>query len=225
MLTKVVCQLRKWHKGVDARANVRLYLRGQKQTTYRELHMSYKELQSALKNYRNTGVVLQVKLNATKVALQAEYNRITGNSGSKQETQEIDELQMLRDELAAAKATIAKQAARIQELEQQQQEPEPEQHEQGYDWDGFWDAVKEEGANDPDAEVKLQAAHVNGELIAEAMQRMRTLGKKATIKWLKSLAPQFHSDTCKLHGNKFNAYQWEGYIKLIDSIRDNEFVY
>lgn len=187
--------------------------------------MSYKELQSALKNYRNSGVVLQVKLNATKAALQAEYNRIAGNSGSKQQTQEIDELQMLRDELAAAKETIAKQAARIQELEAQQQEPEPEQHEQGYDWDGFWDAVKEEAANDPDIDIKMEAAHVNGELISEAMQRMQTLGKKATIKWLKSLAPQFHSDTCNAHGNTFNIYQWEGFVKLIDSIRDDEFIY
>ena len=192
--------------------------------------MSYKELQSALKNYRNKGVVLQVKLNATKAALQAEYNRITGNSGSKQETQEIDELQMLRDELAAAKATIAKQAARIQELESKQQEPEAEQHKESHewndaDWDDFWQAAKEADANDPDIEAKVAACKVNGDIIQQAMAKMRDEGKKATLKWLKAMFPKFHSDTCKLHGNTFNIYQWEGFVKLIDSIRDDEFIY
>ena len=86
--------------------------------------MSYKELQQALKELRNQGIKVNVKLNSTKVALQAEYDRLTSET-------KVDELQMLRDELAAAKQTIAQQAARIQELEQQQQpqaEQQPQEH-------------------------------------------------------------------------------------------------
>ena len=185
--------------------------------------MSYKELQTALKNLRNSGVQLQVKLNATKVALQAEYDRLTGN-----ETQEIDEMQMLRDELAAAKETIKQQAARIQELEQQQQEPEQakESHEwSDAEWDDFWQAAKETDASDPDIEAKVEACKINGDIIQQAMAKMRADGKKATLKWLKSMFPQFHSDTCQAHGNTFNIYQWDGFVKLIDNIRDDEFVY
>lgn len=117
--------MKKWHKGVDARANVRLYLRGQKQTTNRELHMSYRELQATLKQLRTQGATLQVKLNATKVKLQAEYERLTGNK-----------IESQVDELAAAKARIAELEAIVEtqkqtmlkmaELMQTKQEPTPE---------------------------------------------------------------------------------------------------
>lgn len=229
---KGMWQLKKWHKGVDARANVRLYLRGQKQTTKRKHIMKYAQLQAELKKLRSQGKVDKgFRLNQRLEILQAEYTRVTGKQQTKQETQEIDELQALRDELAAAKATIAKQAARIQELEQQQQpEPEPEQHRESHewndaDWDDFWQAAKEADANDPDIEAKVAACQVNGEIIQQAMAKMQTEGKKATLKWLKAMFPKFHSDTCTAHGNTFNIYQWEGFVKLIDSIRDDEFIY
>jgi len=163
--------------------------------------MSYKELQSALKNYRNNGVVLQVKLNATKAALQAEYNRITGNSDSKQQTQEMDELQMLRDELAAAKATIAKQAARIQELEsaqtQQQPEPEPEQQ-----------APKVEYNANSEAQADVIAQ--------EVIEIQREKGKKAAAKHIKRNLPKFHPDTCKQYGNVYCEATWHRLNTLIE---------
>lgn len=66
--------------------------------------MSYKELQSALKTLRNNGYKLNVKLNATKVALQAEYERIMGAQPKQEPAQ---------DELAAAKARIAELEAQV----------------------------------------------------------------------------------------------------------------
>lgn len=163
--------------------------------------MSYKELQSALKDLRNQGIKINVKLNATKAALQAEYDRITG---SKQETQEMDELQMLRDELAAAKATIAKQAARIQELESaqsQQQEPEPEQQTEP-------EAPKVEYNANNEAQADIIAQ--------EVIEIYRDKGKKAAAKHIKRNLPKFHPDTCKQYGNVYCEATWHRLNTLIE---------
>jgi len=79
--------------------------------------MSYKELQTALKNLRQSGVTVNVKLNATKAVLQAEYDRImAGQQESNTETK-VDELEQLRQELAEAKLLIAQQQRTIADLE------------------------------------------------------------------------------------------------------------
>lgn len=100
--------------------------------------MSYKELQSALKTLRSQGTKLNVKLNATKVALQAEYDRITGNASSKQEPAQ-DELAAAKARIAELEAQVAQQQATMQQMariiegyaaEEQTSEPEPQQPEQ-----------------------------------------------------------------------------------------------
>lgn len=50
--------------------------------------MSYKELQTALKDFRTAGQPLQCKLNAKKDVLQAEYDRLTATEAEEQPTLE-----------------------------------------------------------------------------------------------------------------------------------------
>lgn len=83
--------------------------------------LSYRQLQSALKNYRQAGHQLQVKLTANQAALQAEYNRISQESNETIESN--TELEQLRLELECARAIIKGQQQRIEELEQQLQQP------------------------------------------------------------------------------------------------------
>ena len=51
--------------------------------------MTYKELQTALKTFRNEGRT-SIKLNGTKASLQAEYDRLTADAEATPETAEVN---------------------------------------------------------------------------------------------------------------------------------------
>lgn len=82
--------------------------------------MKRQQLQSALKNFRNQGIVVNCKLNATNVILQAEYNRIIAAqvvAPAIEAPAPIDELEQLRKQLDIALAKVAghEQTIAIQE--------------------------------------------------------------------------------------------------------------
>lgn len=178
--------------------------------------MSYKELQSALKNYRNSGVVLQVKLNATKAALQAEYNRITGNK----QAPEVDEMQALRDKLAEARKIIEQQAATIKDLEdtieQMQQEPEPEQTAEQETQE------KREAENTEETEERKQATYMNVEVITTVRRLVVAGDYKGAARYMKTMMPKFHPDTCKTHGNEYNKTQWLDFCNLYELVKQQD---
>lgn len=67
--------------------------------------MNYKQLQSALKSLRNSGITVNVKLNAKATVLQAEYNRIMATPAAEPAVVEptvdySNEIEQLRQELA-----------------------------------------------------------------------------------------------------------------------------
>ena len=53
--------------------------------------MNYRQLQSALKEARNNGFALTVKLNAKKEVLQAEYNRFSEETSTEKEADAVKE--------------------------------------------------------------------------------------------------------------------------------------
>lgn len=193
--------------------------------------LSYRQLQSALKNYRQAGHQLQVKLTANQAALQAEYNRI------RQETvedfaakvSEKSEVETLKEQLQAANLRIQELEAEVAELKQPKvEEPQPEteeeeEQEQQVNWDAFWESAE---ANTEEKGVdKKQALDMNSDLLFTVMQKLRNEGKKATLLWLRKESVKYHSDTCSQHGNSFNIWQWQGFMNILELVKNDDLDY
>lgn len=205
------------------------------------MSLSYRQLQSALKTAKANGIKVNVKLNSKQQVLQAEYDRIRAATvqefatkvKEQQEPTQNAEVEQLKQELAEAQAKIQEQQATIEKLQQElddarkQQETNEEDYSYGsYEYGNYCDY--EEPQPEPQVETdemtpeKAEALDINGKIIWDAMEYLGKHGKKATIQWLKQMSPKFHSDTCANHGNKFNIWQWQGYINIITMVKNDE---
>jgi len=201
------------------------------------MSLSYRQLQSALKTAKANGIKVTVKLNSKQQVLQAEYDRIRAATvqefatkvQEQQEpapTQQNAEVEQLKQELAEAQAKIQEQQETIAKLEQELEAAKAEEQQQYSNYCDYEEPQPEQEfpkvETDELTPEKAEALDINGKLIWDTMEYLGKHGKKATIQWLKQMSPKFHSDTCHTFGNKFNIWQWQGYMNIITMVKNDE---